>query len=105
MATMGPSQTFLRIVLGLAGEEAQIWDIDVGAIKRGGACPSAPAYRVSAKAYNNTSDPNNLNTVFEGVDISADGLTVALGAEGKNAVALLLMPSSILGREQFLGGR
>lgn len=88
IASMGANKKTLRIVLGLAGQEAQIWDVNVAA----GRCPRVPTYTLDAKPYTNSTDPANVQTVYEGVAISGDGLTVALGAEAQNAVALVFPP-------------
>ena len=89
MASMGVDSTSLRIVLGLAGQEAQIWDVNVAARR----CPKVPTYTFDAKPFSNSTDPSNIQTVCEGVDISGDGMTVALGAEAQNAVALVFPPA------------
>lgn len=44
------------------------------------------------RSLNDYGDPENVDTVFEGVEVSGDGCTVALGAEAQNAVYLLDLP-------------
>ena len=94
---MGANKTMLRILLGLAGQEAQIWDVDATKIMKNGSghaanCPTIPSFVIDARSFTNAVDPANVLTAFEAVEISSDGLTVALGAEAKNAVALVLPP-------------
>ena len=82
----------------LAGKEAQVWDLDVDAIAaRKVPCPSKPAFVIDStfegKDLNDKlSDPNNPNKVYKGLDISRDGLTLGLGAEGVNAVVMVTLP-------------
>ena len=59
---------------------------------------SQPTFRIPStykgKSLNNTADPNNIQTVFESVEISRDGRVLALGCEASNEVMLFSLPVS-----------
>ena len=60
-----------------AGEEAEIWDINMEFLGFTRPCPTHPTFIVPASvngtSLNNATDPNNFQTVFESVAISGDG--------------------------------
>jgi hypothetical protein len=67
----------------------QIYDVKIssrGEIQ----CPTGPSYTVNGTKYIVDDGKGNAQTAFEGVDISGDGLTVGLGAESKDSLAIVI---------------